>query len=285
MNPMKSILITGISSGIGHYLAHQLCPYFKVFGTVRTDIDKSRLEAEGANFEIIIMDISDPDSIASAFVELGLILQGKKLYGLINNSGIAIPGPLAYLSMSKFEYQLNVNVLGQLRVIQNAFPFLLNSASEGSRIINISSVSGMIGAPFLGAYVASKFALEGMSDSLRRECALLGIKVIIIEPGPIKTLIWQKNLGIADTFKHTPFYKYMEKADELIKATEENALPLSAIKKPILNALQSNRPRNRYVVHKKPLFVRLAAYFLPSKYLDYMVLKTLKSGKHKIRPV
>ena len=281
---MQSSLITGVSSGIGRYLANQLSPYYKVYGTVRKEVDRSRLLEEEPDMEVLIMDISEPTSVEWAFKQLASKLKGNQLYALINNGGIAVPGPLAYLPMSEFELQINVNVIGQLRVIQGALPFLLNSL-EGSRIINISSVSGMIGAPFLGAYVASKFALEGMTDSLRRECALLGIKVILMEPGPIKTLIWQKNLGVASKFEKTPFYKYIQKADELIKATEENALPLSAIKKPVIHALQSPRPKNRYIVHKNPLLIRLAAYFLPSKYLDYLVLRNLKSGKKKIRPV
>ena len=189
----KWVLITGVSSGIGLYIANEMVkgPY-RVIGSVRDrNIQYKTLDPRVV---LIEMDQSSETSISNAFQVINQILGNEKLFALINNAGIAVPGPLVELPIEQFKEQFNVNLFGVLRCTQLAFPLF----ETGSRIINISSVSGLITSPFTGAYSSSKFALEALSDALRRELMLLGIKVILIEPGPLKTKIWKKNLGVGE---------------------------------------------------------------------------------------
>ena len=276
----KWVLITGVSSGIGLYNANEMVkgPY-RVIGSVRDrNIQYKTLDPRVV---LIEMDQSSETSISNAFQVINQILGNEKLFALINNAGIAVPGPLVELPMEQFKEQFNVNLFGVLKCTQLAFPLF----ETGSRIINISSVSGLITSPFTGAYSSSKFALEALSDALRRELMLLGIKVILIEPGPLKTKIWQKNLGVGENYKNSVFSDVLARADAIIEETERNALPVEAIWPSINKALELKNPSNRYIVHKRAWMIKILAHFFPSKYLDQMIFKNLRSQNHKIRPI
>lgn len=276
----KWVLVTGVSSGIGLCIANHLANQgYQVIGCLR---DLSNKPSElNQKVRLISMDQADESSIANASIELNKIINGQKLYALINNAGIAVPGPLVDLPLDKFREQLEVNVFGVLSLTQKLFPMM----TDGSRIINIGSVSGLLVSPFMGAYCCSKYSIEAMSDALRRELMLLGIKVVIIEPGPLKTQIWNKNLGLADQYKDSIFHQYLLKADDTIAETERNALAVDAIIDPIMKAISHPNPKNRYLVHKSPFLFRLVSSLLPSKILDRMIAKNLKSTNNKIRPV
>jgi NAD(P)-dependent dehydrogenase (short-subunit alcohol dehydrogenase family) len=213
--------------------------------------------------------------------------QSETLSGLINNAGIAIPGPLEHLSEEQFEKQLDVNVKS-IRRITNLFLPLLgakpNSSKPPGRIINISSVSGLFNSPFNGAYSISKHALESMTDIYRRELRQYGIKVIAIEPGPIKTEIWKKNLNKMDEFKDSDYYEVLQKADKIIENAERNALPAESVSKLIAKCLVAKRPKTRYIVHKGKFVFRLMAYYFPDKLSDWLVHKTL-SSTNRHRPI
>src|SRR5580693_3425800 len=168
---MKSVVVTGASTGIGHGAAKVLVKKgFRVFGSVRKAADGDRLKAElGANFVPLQFDVTDEAAVKAAATAVGAELKGEPLFGLVNNAGIAVPGPLLYLGADELRHQLDVNVVGQMIVTQAFAPLLRaekGRKSKPGRIVMISSVGGKIATPFMGPYNASKFAIEALSDSL-----------------------------------------------------------------------------------------------------------------------
>src|SRR6266704_2863483 len=184
----NGVLVTGASSGIGRAVAGELVRRgFTVFGTIRRRDDAASLAALGAT--PVTLDVTAAATIAAARAQLERALAGQPLAGLVNNAGIPAAGPLELFPLDDLRRVLEVNVIGVVAVTQ-AFPPLLK-ASRG-RIVNISSVAGRGALPFVGPYAASKFGLEAISDSLRRELLPFGVRVIVIEPGSFKTAIWSK---------------------------------------------------------------------------------------------
>ncbi|HKI54903.1 MAG TPA: SDR family NAD(P)-dependent oxidoreductase, partial [Anaerolineales bacterium] len=181
---MKSVVITGASTGIGKDAARILIENgFRVYGSVRKQEDAERLIKEfGENFIPLLFDITDEAAVHAAAQQVREELNDETLFGLVNNAGIAVAAPMMHLPIEDFRKQLEINVTGQLIVTQAFAPLLgADRSLKGApgRIVNISSGSGKNGSPFVGAYVTSKHALEGLSESLRREMMLYGIDVII----------------------------------------------------------------------------------------------------------
>ena len=203
---MKSVVVTGVSTGIGWGCVKVLIESgFRVFGSVRKQSDAERLANEfGPNFTPLIFDVTDKAAVAEGARQVEAALGGETLLGLVNNAGVAVVGPLIGLRIEEFEHQLAVNLTGPLIVTQ-AFKGLLGvdrpRRGAPGRIVMISSVGGKNAMPFLGPYCASKFGLEGMSESLRRELMIFGVDVIVVAPGTIATPIWNK----ADAVDVTPF--------------------------------------------------------------------------------
>ncbi len=281
---MNYVLITGISTGIGHYLAKLLsAEAYGVIGTYRDikSIDPEFLKND--NIQLIQMDLSVEESIANGFETVKQIVSGQGLYAIINNAGYAQAGPVTHLPIQLIRKQFDVNLFGTIQVIQHGFS-LLKQYGKGARIINISSVSGIVASPFLGAYAASKFALEGISDSLRRELKLMDIKLIIIQPGPLKTPIWRKNLDVAALFNDSPYAPYMTRTREVILNTEQNALALDCLKPIMLKSLKLTNPKSRYLVHKNKILFSLLTKYLPVPLLDYLIHRNLTLKKQNIRP-
>src|ERR1700686_3275899 len=184
---MKSIVVTGSSTGIGWGIAKVLIGKgFRVFGSVRKAADGERLSREfGPNFMPLIFDVTDVAAVAEAADQVAAALGGETLFGLVNNAGIAVAGPLLYLKLDEFRQQIEINLTGQLIVTQAFAPLLGADRSrkgEAGRIVMISSVGGKNANPFLGPYNASKFGLEGMAEALRRELMIFGIDVIVVAP-------------------------------------------------------------------------------------------------------
>lgn len=228
---MHYVLITGVSTGIGYTLAKVLIEKgFSVIGSVRKESDGERLEKElGSAFQFVIFDVTDAEAVKKGFEKVQVIVGEEGLYGLVNNAGVAVAGPLQYLSMESFEHQMNVNVTGLIRTTQAFLPLLgghqKKYKSNPGRIINIGSVSGIIASPLLGAYSASKFAVEALSDSLRRELLLHDIKVILVQPGPIKTPIWSKSSEIDPELLETEYAPFSGKPPDGLK--EQQQVPLN----------------------------------------------------------
>jgi NAD(P)-dependent dehydrogenase (short-subunit alcohol dehydrogenase family) len=194
---MRSVVVTGTSTGIGWGVAKILIGHgFRVFGSVRKKADADRLAAEfGAQFVPLLFDVTDEAAVRVAATQVRAALAGETLTGLVNNAGVAIAGPLLHLPITDFRQQMEINVIGLVNVTQAFAPLVgADRALKGSpgRIVNISSVGGQVASPFLSAYNASKFAVEGLSESLRRELLPFGIDVIVVAPGAVATPIWAR---------------------------------------------------------------------------------------------
>jgi len=275
---MKSVIITGASTGIGWATAKLLLDRgFRVFGSVRRQADADRLKSElGANFTPLLFDVTDEAAVLAAAREVRGALNGETLAGLVNNAGIAVAGAVLEISADAFRRQMDVNVIGPVIATQ-AFAPLLGSdpALKGpkGRIVMISSVSGRAGNPLASAYAASKHAIEGLSESLRREMMLFGIDVIVIAPGAVKTPIW----GKADTTEvatNSPYAPALEKIRAFTKHLSEIGLPAEKIADRIFEALTSPNPKVRYQITPDPMrhFIMTV---LPKRTVDKLIAKRL----------
>src|SRR6201997_867143 len=204
---MQAVVITGASTGIGHACCKFLLDKgYRVFGSVRKQADADRLKGEfGPNFTPLLFDVTDEAAVLAAARDVRAALNGEALAGLVNNAGIAVTGPVLELSADEFRRQMDVNVIGPIISTQAFGPLLgVEPALKGpkGRIVMISSVAGKNGNPLTPAYAASKHAIEGLSESLRRELMLFGIDVIIVAPGPVRTPIWSKGQQEFDMSKY-----------------------------------------------------------------------------------
>ena len=275
---MRSVVITGVSTGIGYASAAELCRRgYRVFGSLRSDSDAERLaRGFGAAFTPLRFDVTYAEAVHEAAAQVTSITGDDGLCGLVNNAGISNPGPLSVLSPEIIRHHLEVNVLGVVHAVQAFLPLLRRAkgaASAPGRIVNISSVSGRIAYPFMGAYAASKHALEALSDSLRRELLIYGVDVIVIEPGAIDTPIWDKAAHIRTSFKDTDWAPVLQRVDLL--DTRRRALPTSAVTRRIVEALEHRRPKARYVVPDQRLKYWLAPRLLPDRWLDRVIDRML----------
>lgn len=277
---MKSVVVTGVSTGIGWSTAKILVEKgFRVYGSVRKQLDADRLFNEfGENFIPLLFDVTDESTIHAAGKRVREELKGETLFGLVNNAGIAVPAPLLHQPIAEFRKQLEINVTGQLIVTQAFAPLLGADRSLNGppgRIINVSSVSGRNGSPFTGAYAASKHALEGMSESLRREMMLYGIKVVIVAPGPIATPIWDKAEQMdTSQYQQTDFFEAGLKVQQFAIRNGRNGLPADKVGEVIVQALTTANPHVRYVVTPKP-FTTWFMSILPRHFLDQIIAKNL----------
>jgi len=263
-------LVTGASTGIGQACVARLAAQgFHVFATVRRTQDADALL--GSSVTALIADVTDTAALAAARDAVAAQLAGAPLTALILNAGIALPGPLLHQPLEEIRQTLEVNVLGAIASVQAFVPLM----REGGRIVAISSVSGKFAAPFVGAYAASKFALEAACDSLRRELMLLGIDVIVIEPGPIATPIWRKSFAAASDYSGTPYAQVAAQMGDHIAESEKTALPPERVAQAVMTALTARNPRTRYVVIRKPLMNWWLPRLLPERWVDRLIAKKL----------
>ena len=277
---MQSVVITGASTGIGWATAKLLLDRgFRVFGSVRKPADADRLRGEfGANFTPLLFDVTDEAAVLAAGREVRAALNGETLTGLVNNAGIAVAGPVLELSADEFRRQMDVNVIGPIIATQ-AFGPLLGSdpALKGpkGRIVMISSVAGKNGNPLTAAYSASKHAIEGLSESLRREMMLFGIDVIIVAPGAVKTPIWGKAEQVdISGYKNSPFFPALQGVRKFMLKLGETGLPAETIAETIAEALTSTHPRVRYQITPDPMR-HLLTGLLPKRTVDRIIAKRL----------
>jgi NAD(P)-dependent dehydrogenase (short-subunit alcohol dehydrogenase family) len=272
---MKSVVVTGASTGIGWGCAKVLVGKgFRVFGSVRKQADADRLSKElGANFIPLIFDVTDAVAVKAGADKVAGILGGEPLFGLVNNAGIAVAGPLLYLDIDEMRQQLEVNVIGQLIVTQAFAPLMVarSKKERAGRILMISSVGGKNATPFVGPYNASKFALEGLSESLRRELLLLGIDVIIIAPGAIATPIWDKAEAVDVTrYANTPFAKQLDNIRAYMLAGGRKGLKPERLGRAVWRALTVAKPKTRYTVTPDPIQNLMVSY-LPKRTVDRII--------------
>ncbi len=274
---MKSVVVTGSSTGIGWGCVKVLTGAgYHVFGSVRKEEDGARLREEfGKHFTPLLFDVTDAQAVARGAAQVGEALGSTRLAGLVNNAGIAVFGPLAHQPVDDFRQQLEVNVVGQIIVTQAFLPLLGMDATrtgDPGRIINMSSIGGKMGAPFLGAYAASKFALEGVSDSLRRELDLYGIDVIIIGPGAVATPIWGKaeDVGLGP-YEGTDYEPALQKFADYFLEQGRSGFPPEKLGRAVLNALTARKPKWRYAVVPGYVTNWLLPNLLPRRMVDRLI--------------
>jgi NAD(P)-dependent dehydrogenase (short-subunit alcohol dehydrogenase family) len=277
---MRSIVITGVSTGIGWASAKLLLERgFRVFGSVRKAQDAERLRNEfGVNFVPLTFDVTDEAAVKAAAAEVRAALNGETLAGLVNNAGIAVAGPLLELGVGDFRRQLEVNVIGPIMATQAFGPLLgADPALKGpkGRIVMVSSVAGKSGNPLSSAYSASKHAIEGLAESLRRELMLFGIDVIIVAPGAVKTPIWSKSEDIdMSAYSHSPYYPVVQKVRAFVGQLAQNGLPAERIAEVIATALTTAQPKTRYQITPDPMRHLIVAA-LPKRVGDKLIAKRL----------
>lgn len=277
---MQSVVITGVSTGIGWATAKLLLDRgFRVFGSTRKQTDADRLKTEfGPNFTPLMFDVTDEAAVLAAAREVRTALNGQTLTGLVNNAGIAVAGPVLELAADEFRRQMNVNVIGPIITTQAFGPLLgsdLSLKGPKGRIVMISSVAGKNGNPLTAAYSASKHAIEGLSESLRREMMLFGIDVIIVAPGAVKTPIWSKAEEVdISAYKNSPFFPALGRIRQFMLRLGETGLPPEKIAEAIAGALTSPHPKVRYQLTPDPMR-HLVLGVLPKRMTDKIIAKRL----------
>ncbi len=282
----QNIFITGSSSGIGKDIATLFVEKgnYQVFGSVRKQADADRLQGElGGNFTPIIMDVSDEASVNEAFRTISSLSEGG-LALLVNNAGIAVSGPLKHVTTEEFEWQMDVNVTGILRVTNAFLPLLggsLDSKFTPGKIVNISSVAGLFSSPFLGPYCISKHAVESMSDVYRRELAIYDIKVVAVEPGPVKSEIWSKALDHEDKFSDTDYGVIWKGMRKRVEKSEANAISARVLSNKIYKIFKMKNPSPRYIVTKGKFFQWIFNYLVPNQIIDPIIKRSLRKAVGK----
>ncbi|MEJ6404338.1 SDR family NAD(P)-dependent oxidoreductase [Yoonia sp. 2307UL14-13] len=271
----KSILITGSSSGIGYDAAKGLhAAGWRVFASCRKPQDCARLQAEG--FDSPLIDMADPDSVVNGLAET-LEATGGTLDALYNNAAFACPGALEDLPVAGLREIFETNLFGLHELTRLVIP-VMRQQGHG-RIVNCSSVLGLVGMKWRGAYVSTKFALEGLTDVLRMEMANTPIKVILIEPGPITSNIRQNAIPHFEKWidweNSARRAEYDDVKDRLYKDSgpDKFELPAPAVTKKLLDALTSPRPKPRYYVTTPTYLMGFLRRVLPTRLLDAIILK------------
>lgn len=274
---MKSVVVTGVSTGIGWGTTNVLTKKgLHVFGSVRKTEDGERLKSEfGDQFTPLLFDVTDEAAVAQAASTVRETLNGTTLLGLVNNAGIAAPGPVLNQPIDELRNQLEVNITGQVIVTQAFAPLLgvdKDLIGAPGRIVMISSVAGKNGAPFLGAYAASKHGLEGLSESLRRELMLFGIDVVIVGPGAVATKIWDKAEEVDVTqYQNSPFAPALDRIKEYMIANGKKGFPPEKLGRAVWKALTTANPKTRYAVVPARLMNWTLPGLLPKRTVDGML--------------
>ncbi|HEY2872758.1 MAG TPA: SDR family NAD(P)-dependent oxidoreductase [Reyranella sp.] len=280
MTKRNSVVVTGASTGIGWGCVKILTAAgFHVFGSVRKPADAERLTSEfGANVTSLLFDVTDEAAVAEAARKVETALGNDTLFGLVNNAGIAVPGPLLYLKIDDFRRQLAINLTGQLIVTQAFAPLLgADRARQGApgRIVMISSVGGKNALPLSGPYAASKFGLEGLSESLRRELMLFGIDVVVVAPGAVATPIWDKAEEFDTTpFETTPYAAPIKAMRSFMISLGRKGLPPEKIGEVVKTALTIAKPKVRYTVAPNSM-QQLMTSILPKRTVDNLIARRL----------
>lgn len=277
--PQKTAVVTGVSTGIGRAIAKALIDAgWKVFGSVRKEKDAAEASAAlGANFTPLLFDVTDNAAIRREAEKVDAALGGRTLDALINNAGVAVAGPVAYLDLDDLQRQIDINVYGPIRVTQ-AFLKMLGAdhSRKGApgRIINMSSVAGKLASPFMSPYAMSKHALEALSDSLRRELVIHGIDVIAIGPGAIRTPIWAKADELdVDRYKNTEYFDDLLRLKNTMQQFGDSGLEAEDVGALALHILTTAKPKTRYAILKNKFAMWTLPNLMPKRLVDKAVAK------------
>src|ERR1700742_800411 len=273
------IVVTGASTGMGAATARELARRgFHVLAGVRRDVDADVVRGDG--IEPHILDITVESDVAAIAERVENDPQGLPLRALINNAGVAINAPVEALPIAEWRRQFEVNLFGHVAMIQALMPSLLRSAGT---VVNISSLGGKGALPTYPAYAGSKFALEALSDSLRREVGRLGVKVVVIEPGAVKTAMAERGVATADRLKDGMTADQRERYGELVDAMsnlarsfDKDGVSADHAATVIAKAATSSRPRTRYTVGRDAAVLARLSRVLSDRVLDRVVRLVLR---------
>jgi NAD(P)-dependent dehydrogenase (short-subunit alcohol dehydrogenase family) len=273
------IVVTGASTGMGAATARELaCRGFQVLAGVRREIDADALRGDG--IEPHILDITVESDVAAIADRVAADPLGRPLRALINNAGIAVNAPVEALPIAEWRRQFEVNLFGHVAMIQALMPSLLRSSGT---VVNISSVGGKVALPTYPAYAGTKFALEALSDSMRREVSDLGVKVVVVEPGAVKTEMAQRGVATADRLKAGMTADQLERYGGLIDAMsnlarsfDTDGVPAERAAKVIANAATAPRPRTRYTVGRDAAILLRLSRVVSDRFLDHVVRLILR---------
>lgn len=275
----STVLVTGASTGIGRATALRLAAAgWRVFAGVRRDADGRALaDASAGSLTPVVLDVTDPAQIAAAADSIADAVGGAGLAGLVNNAGIARGGPVEYLPVDDWRLQFEVNLFGQVAVTQAMMPLLRDARG---RIVFIGSNSGRISTPMMAPYGASKFAIEALAASMRLELRPWGMKVVVVEPGAVKTAIWDKGRALADELEAVmPADAASRYGDQIaairkgIETQDRTGIPADRVAAVVEKALTADRPRARYQVGIDSHVSAAASRVLPDRLLDVAVAK------------
>ncbi|MCA9656213.1 MAG: SDR family oxidoreductase [Myxococcales bacterium] len=275
------VMITGASTGIGRATALHLARRgLRVLAGVRKASDGEALVAAGGEqVEPLVIDVAEQDSIATATAELGERLGGAPLRGLVNNAGVAIGGPQELIPLSDWRRQLEVNVFGLVDTTQKVLPHLLRSRG---RVVNIGSIGGRVATPLMAPYGASKFAVEAITAALRMELRSQGLWAACVEPGAVKTEIWNKGEAqihkLNDELPAEAMQRYQHLNDGMARFTErgrsQGVEPI-AVARAVEHALLAKRPRTRYLVGADARILATLRWLLPDRALEWLLLRMM----------
>ncbi len=276
---MKSVLITGASTGIGRATALRLdAAGWRVFAGVRKEDDAASLREAGSERIVpLMLDVTDADQISAAADRIAAEVGDGGLDGLVNNAGIAVPGPLETLPIGDFKRQIEVNLTAQVAVTQVVLGSI--RAARG-RIVFITSIGGLMAFPMFGAYHAAKFGLEAVGDVFRQELRPWGISVSVVEPGSIATPIWERGQEEVDAIAarardgHADLYgKAIDAYRKVARKTGDRGIPPERVAAKIEHALSSRRPRTRYLVGADARGQAFLSRVLPDRLVDWIVAR------------
>ena len=269
---IKTILITGATAGIGKDAAFGLADRgYNVIATGRSQTKLAALakEAGPRNVHVVQLDVTDAASIRAAAARALEITDGKGIDGLVNNAGYGMAGPVAEITDADMRAQFDVNVFGLMAVTR---AFLPQMAGRGGRIVNIGSVAGRITFPMFGVYNASKFAVRALSDAMRLELSPLGIKVVLVEPGPIETNFADRTVEEVGRYL-TPDSAYapiFDQIDRLRAQSDAAAVGPEKVTKVIAHAIDARWPAPRYIVPFSSRFMTFVLEALPERLRDFL---------------
>lgn len=285
MGGSRAVVVTGASTGIGEACALRMAERgYAVFAGVRRDEDGERLKA-AANGTLtpIRIDVTKHDEIAAAAETVGAAVGDGGLWGLVNNAGIVVAGPLEFVPIEELRKQLEINVVGQMAVTRAFLPQLRRARG---RIVNIGSIAGRMATPFVGPYGASKHAMEALSDALRFELAPFGIEVSLVEPGAIQTPIWKKSEEAAlaaldsrdaiDALYGPQLAALQSRVADAVRL----AIPASKVADVVEHALTARRPKTRYLVGFDAHLQAWARRWAPDRLRDRLIRLAMKMPKN-----
>ncbi|MDQ6857164.1 MAG: SDR family oxidoreductase [Candidatus Dormibacteraeota bacterium] len=274
-----AVVVTGASTGIGKATALHLDSLgLRVFAGVRRDEDGQRLRGDSSDrLTPITLDVTNADQVAAAARQVGEAVQDSRLAGIVNNAGIAVAGPVEFVPLDQWRTQLEINVLGVVSMVQAFAPLLRESRG---RIVTVGSLGGRLAQPIAAPYCASKHALEAISDALRLELRPWGISVSLIQPGAVKTPIWDKGLRAGEElFRSAPpevrslYGAAVDIATKMAIHENETGVEPVQVARAIEHALLSSRPRTRYPVGRQARLLIPLSRFMPDRLKDELLLR------------